>query len=145
MRSVAMVAYAMLVLPLAAGPTFAACSGTALSGGNVNQVVGKYACLKVGGVIQNNEYHATGGILQDYKKGPSDPVDPTSTIGQWAVTVGQPDTITYSYTGGPTYTYQVYSTAGTTIPGTFCFSQIPSGITYSVYVSTSPSCATPGS
>ena len=48
---------------------------------------------------QSQEQHIAGGQLRDYKKGSSDPVDPTKVLGTWAVTgQGATTIVTYDYT-----------------------------------------------
>jgi len=52
----------------------------------------------------SQEQHRTtteGDNLWDYKKGPSDPVDPTAPVGNWTATSTH---VTYNY-GGPDYTF----------------------------------------
>lgn len=54
------------------------------------------------------EEHKTNSELWDYKKGPTDPVDPSKQLGTWAITDNQ---VTYTYTafGAPeSYSFQVY-------------------------------------
>jgi len=46
------------------------------------------------------------GSFYDYKKGPSTGVDPSKLLGTYTIT-GTPGTITYSYTGGTPYTYNI--------------------------------------
>jgi len=58
------------------------------------------------------EFHQSGGTLIDYKKGPSDPVDPTAPVGSWSASATA-GTVTYNYTGDGTYTYSVCSVGGT--------------------------------
>lgn len=64
------------------------------------------------------EYHAPGGALFDWKRGPGHPVDPREQVGTWSitsVTVGgnTRELVTHSYTGGSSYTYRVCLTAPT--------------------------------
>ena len=60
-----------------------------------------------------NEGHCAGN-LYDYKKGPTDPVDPQKQVGTYSyVTVGRSGAaVRYSYTGGPIFTYFVQSISG---------------------------------
>lgn len=71
-------------------------------------VTNQYVCGSIGGDSWN-ELHQAGGVLQDYKKGPTDPVDPSAVVGNW--TVNSDGTITYAY-GSLSYTYQVQVNAG---------------------------------
>ena len=68
---------------------------------------GGIVCYPAAGPFTNQEFH-NGGIIGDYKMGPSDPNDPAlSNIGGYALGGGPGGgTITYFYTGGgngPTY------------------------------------------
>lgn len=60
------------------------------------------------------EQHRGSGIsgtLWDYKKGASDPVDPTKQVGNWSVASN--GRITHSYTGGGgSFTYAVKDNGG---------------------------------
>lgn len=71
---------------------------------------GKYAC--VGTPLQNDELHTgtttdTSGQVLDYKKGPSDPVDPSDTpahpTGTYSISG---EVITYTY-GSLTFSYNI--------------------------------------
>ena len=80
---------------------------------------GKTVCAAVGSE-RWQEYHQPGGGLVDWKKGPTDPVDPTKQVGTWSVTsvpVGSSsntrDTVTYNYGTGGSYTYYVCQNAST--------------------------------
>ena len=55
------------------------------------------------------EQHRIGGQLWDFKKGSSDPVDPSKQVGTWGIASNN---VTYSYTGGPSYTYTVHDEGG---------------------------------
>ena len=57
------------------------------------------------------EWHNGGvsGSLKDYKLGPDNAVDPSEVVGTYSIAAG-PDSnavVTYSYSGGKTYTYDV--------------------------------------
>ena len=56
------------------------------------------------------ELHVAGGNLIDYKRGPGDPVDPSKSVGSWAVIGADGRTfVTYTYPpSGGTYTYSVW-------------------------------------
>ena len=85
------------------------------------------------------EYHAPGGALFDWKRGPGHAVDPREQVGTWSissVTVGNVtrEQVTHKYggssfvyrvclTGPSTYTFQQVSPASTTITG----ATIPAG------------------
>ena len=54
---------------------------------------------------------AGSGPLIEWAKGPNDPVDPTHQVGTWLAN-GRAGTVTYSYTGGGSYTWLVYGDGG---------------------------------
>lgn len=95
-------------------PTGAQNLSLALSGNTV-------CVAKGGGGWQNQELHSGGpasGSLIDYKKGPSDPIDPTSTVGTWSISgTGTSTSVTYSYPSGSTGTYAVCSAQSQPGPG----------------------------
>jgi len=98
-----------LAMTLGSGSAFAAvptCGGTAvLTGtGMATEVKGYMVCVGSAGAWQNQEFHQTSGSIQDYKKGPSDPLDPTKTIGTYSINANSTvsgstshDTISYTY------------------------------------------------
>jgi len=64
-------------------------------------LAGKYACVH----NQWNELHSGGasGTLTDFKKGPSDPVNPSEQVGTYTITAGSGasyDRIQYNYGSG---------------------------------------------
>jgi hypothetical protein len=66
-------------------------------------LVGKTACA-----TDTQEEHrgsATGGQLWDYKMGPGHATDPTAQEGTWSASA---DVVTYNYSGGSNYSYNVY-------------------------------------
>ena len=75
----------------------------------------KMVCGSVGGEVWQ-ELHSGGatGQLRDYKKGPSDPVDPSTPVGSsvGSYTVNTDNTVTYSYPGQPPYKYEVCLASG---------------------------------
>lgn len=74
----------------------------------------------------NQEYHtgavgANSGNVIDYKKGPTDPRDPSKQIGSYTIVgTGNGGQITYNYTNGPSYSYSVWGTQ-TSGSGTYDF------------------------
>jgi len=100
------------------GEVMAACSDPQVTGVALTTLIaGNTVCATRGGE-QWQEQHRGGplaGALYDYKKGPSDPVDPTKQVGNWSIAV---DNVTYAYTGGPSYTYSVHGPIGG--PYSFC-------------------------
>lgn len=81
------------------------------TGGNnvvANAVSGKTVCATIGG-DKWQEYHQAGGALIDYKKGPSNPVDPSKTVGSWSTSGnGSGSLVTYNYGTGGSYSYEVH-------------------------------------
>ncbi len=77
----------------------------------------KTVCVGSTGNWTNQEYHTgvTSGDVVDYKKGNGDPVDPTTTIGTWAVSGSQ---VTYTYTAGGSFPYTVWQNGDLTLD--FC-------------------------
>lgn len=121
------------------GNAVAACGSGYLNGSAVSSLLsGNTVCSPAGcsgASCQWQEQHGGtgGGTLTDYKKGPSDPIDPTKPVGTWSVaTTGNTNgKVTYSYTGGGNYPYDVknngtnYSFCGTN--GEFTFT-VKSGL-----------------
>lgn len=124
------------------GGAMAACTGGFLNGAAVNTLLSnKTACSPAGCSGANctwQEQHLSSGVLQDFKKGPSDPVDPTSPVGTWRVsTTGNTNgKITHSYTGDTSYTYDVKDNGG----GLYSFCGGGPEITFSVKNSISAGC-----
>ncbi len=79
-----------------------------------NLVSGNTVCA-TSGTKTWQEQHRAGGQLWDYKKGPNDPVDPSKQVGTWSIAGNN---VTYSYTGGPSYTYSIHGPSGG--PYSFC-------------------------
>ncbi|WP_158931899.1 hypothetical protein [Acidisphaera sp. S103] len=114
------------------------CPGaTALTSSQISSLLtgggGRWACVGNSPNATWNEQHKSGFVL-DYKKGPSDPIDPSDTIahptGSYSVVSTNPinsqapGTITYTY-GSASYTYTLYANMSGTIPfsstGTYSF------------------------
>jgi hypothetical protein len=98
------------------GEAMAACTANTHITGNalVTLISGNTVCASVGN-DQWQEQHRAGGQLWDYKKGPNDPVDRTKQVGTWGINTNN---VTYSYTGGASYTYSVHGPSGG--PYSFC-------------------------
>ena len=78
-------------------------------------VAGNTLCA-ASGSDQWQEFHSggPGGTLIDYKKGPSDAVDRTATVGTWTVTgTGANTVLTHSYTGGSSFSWRVCQASST--------------------------------
>ena len=105
---------------LAAG---AAQAQTALTGAQIQALLTtNYACGSSGTEKWDEKLiGGTAGNVTDYKKGPSDPIDPTAVVGSYTIDTVI-NTITYSYTGGGIYTYTVTTAGGTAgSPGNYTF------------------------
>lgn len=98
----------------APGHAVAACTGNAMNQNQLNNTFpGNTVCAERG-ADRWQEFHQVGGALIDYKKGPSDPVDPTKQVGNWSVSgTGNNARMVYNYGSGGTYSYQVFSNGGT--------------------------------
>jgi hypothetical protein len=84
----------------------------------------KYGCASRGSE-RWNELHMGAGFgphnVQDYKRGPTDTVDPTKIVGTYTIGGNVVGTITYDYGSGGAYTYVVQgSTDVNAPPFTFC-------------------------
>lgn len=79
-------------------------------------VYGKTVCATNGG-DKWQEFHAPNFDLIDWKKGGTDPIDPTKKVGTWSTdTNGNNSAVNYHY-GSRTYSYKVYLNNG---QYTFC-------------------------
>jgi hypothetical protein len=111
---------AMAAFAVAAEPAFADCSGTALNQSQLEAALpGKTVCGRPGaaypaasgGATSSDRWQeqhvgsGTRGDLVDFKQGPGDPVDPSKSVGTWAIIGGQ---VTHNYGAGASYTYTVY-------------------------------------
>ncbi|MBI5907710.1 MAG: hypothetical protein HY853_03895 [Burkholderiales bacterium] len=80
-----------------------------------------------GNGCQWQELHLASGRIKDYKKGPSDPIDPSKEVGNWSVGIDKKITYTYDGDAGGPYVYSISNNCNGTytftgIPGTFVFS-----------------------
>lgn len=90
-----------IALMCVAQGAIAACGDTQIVDTNLtNLLSGSTVCVSNGsGGWENQEQHLSNGDLVDYKKGPSDPVDPTKKVGTWSVSgSGTGTMVNYSYT-----------------------------------------------
>jgi hypothetical protein len=103
-------------------------------------------CAKRPGTVDSdtwNELHqgttAAGGSILDYKRGPSDAIDPSKVVGTYAINTGN-NTVTYTYgdPGGP-YTYVVSGSVAPSpeAPG-FMFCNVATGVSIPAIISASP-------
>jgi hypothetical protein len=82
----------------------------------LQQLVGGNTVCAVRGADQWQEFHqgASGGALIDFKKGPTDPVDPTATVGTWSAQNGANSSLTHTYTDGSSFAWLVCQVTPTT-------------------------------
>lgn len=89
----------------------------------------RYACVGTSPTAQWNELHSGGNVI-DYKLGPAHPTDPTATVGTYVISgLGNPQTtgtVTYNYTGGGSYGYNVYGPTPVG-PGVYSFCGVSGG------------------
>jgi hypothetical protein len=84
-------------------------ANTRLSASAIQGIVNsKYVCVGTFPDATWNELHA-GGTLIDYRKGPNDSADPTTTVGRYTIAPGaNGGIITYDYdNNGGTYSYTI--------------------------------------
>jgi hypothetical protein len=89
-----------------AGGSYQAASPAQLS----SLLGGNTACYPTSAPFTNQELHS-GGTITDYKKGPSDPKDPSTQVGTYTITGTSDATITYNYTGGGSFAYKVFGSS----------------------------------
>jgi hypothetical protein len=80
--------------------------------------------------------------VTDFKKGPTDAVDPSEQVGTYSIAAGTGasyDRITYNYGTGGAFTYAITPKAGTTA-GTYNFCNIATGQIIVVNVQAGTSC-----
>jgi hypothetical protein len=101
------------------GEAIAACTGNSLNQTQLaTALTGNTACA-VRGNDRWQELHQSGGALIDYKRGPSDNVDPSKQVGTWSIVgTGTNARVSYNYGTGGTFTYQVFSNGGSSY--SFC-------------------------
>jgi hypothetical protein len=118
---VAAIATAFGVVQAFAQTSTPECNGIAvISSGDrmAETLTNKMVCVGSAGAWKNQQYHATGGMITDYKGGPPRPgnKDPTSTVGTWSTNTGATNQglVTYTYIPGRAFTYMV-AMSGTTL------------------------------
>lgn len=112
-------------LAAAIGNAAAGCTGSPISGSNLSGLLnGKLVCGRPAGGYSGSandrwqEEHMAGGDMYDYKKGPSDKVDPRVKVGTWS-TSGNVVTHTYDrYGPAQAFDYSVFLISGNTY--SFC-------------------------
>lgn len=115
----------LFFLAAAIGNAAAGCTGSPISGSNLSDLLnGKLVCGRpvAGGNDRWQEEHITGttksGDLYDYKKGPSDKVDPRVKVGTWSTSGNTVRYIYNRYTPSKTFSYSVFPISGNTY--SFC-------------------------
>lgn len=108
----------LVLLAGISGQAMAACTGTPVTGTALSTLISNSTVCAVLGRDTWQEQHRISGALWDYKKGPGDPVDPSEQVGTWSVNTTT-NTVTYNYTGGPSYSYTVYDEGAAL---SYCFS-----------------------
>ena len=110
---------AVMAGSLVSGQAMAACTNsTRLSGPAIITLLsGNTVCVPTVTIptMTWQELHSGTGLLIDYKRGPSHPVDPSETVGTWTVngTGKGNSSVTHAYSGaGGTYIYTVHSIGG---------------------------------
>ncbi|GAO34887.1 hypothetical protein SCT_0267 [Sulfuricella sp. T08] len=111
------------------GEAMAACSDQQVTGSALTSLIAGSTVCATRGAEKWQEQHRAGAQLWDYKKGSSDKVDPSKQVGTWSIN-NVDNTVTYFYTGGPSYTYSVHGLAGG--PYSFCTNgaEVVSGATF---------------
>jgi hypothetical protein len=115
-RSIAVAAIAALGFSGTVLSQTCSCNGAALlSTDEINaSLSGKKVCVGSAGNWEAQEEHQASGQLWDYKRGDGHPVDPRQQVGTWSTSgTGGNARITHSYTGGPSYSWNVCRVAGT--------------------------------
>lgn len=127
--------FLMMSIPWSA---FAACTGTPLDAATLTTLIdGKTVCGRSGTDTWQEE-HRVGGDLYDYKKGPNDPIDPEEKVGTWNISSGMghgAGAVTYTYSGGDSFSYLVYDNGG----GAYSFCGA-GGVIVDATVKSSPPC-----
>jgi hypothetical protein len=104
------------------GQAIANCATTPPATGLSTLLTGKTVCaIKNNGDKWQEEHHLNGDLL-DFKKGPTDPVDPSKIVGNWSIipaTVASPEKVHYDYGSGGSYEYSLHPT-GTADEYEFC-------------------------
>lgn len=129
----------VIVFAFSAEGAMAACSNPAKQvnkSSDLTTILSGNTVCAVRGKDRWQEEHHAGGVLKDYKKGPTDKIDPTKQIGTWAVSGNGANTkVTYVYTGSNTYAYEVWDNGG----GSYSFCG-PGGMDFTLRPGTGSGC-----
>ena len=98
---------ALLVVGAASSGTVQAqtCPSGTTQVNNVSLISGRTMCAARSGE-RWQEWHAPGGQLWDYKRGPNSPTDPTEVVGSWTAVDGANGLLTHTY-GSTSYSFRV--------------------------------------
>ena len=106
----------IILLAGVSGEAMAGCAAnTKVTGSALSTLFTGSTVCATRGTEKWQEQHRSGGTLWDYKKGPTDKVDPSKQVGTWSIAANN---ITHSYTGGASYTYSIHGPNGG--PYSFC-------------------------
>lgn len=101
----------IILLAGISGEAMAACTpSTRVTGSGLSTLITGNTVCATQGTDKWQEQHRAGNQLWDYKKGPSDPVDPSKKVGTWGIAANN---VTHTYTGGASFTYSVHNDGGT--------------------------------
>jgi hypothetical protein len=142
-------AFLFIVMAIAAGPVFAGCGNNPsyLTQAQVNTILtNNFACGKSTALNPPgwNEKHIAGGTLQEQHEGAAT----VENVGTWSTAdASGRGRVTYNYSGGATFTYEVAVQANgdcnspppgscTTLPQAYNFCRvIPDNTIFTIYVS----------
>lgn len=113
---------ALTLITVNAGYATAACTPPLMTAAQIQTLLaGNTACVGHTPTAQWSEWHNGGatGTVVDWKLGTGNAVDPTTAVGTYRIATGiTAGTVTYTYTVGGTYAYNVQQ--GSTSPYVFC-------------------------
>ncbi len=102
----------LIMLTLGSQAAMAACGApasqvTATSTPSLDELLlNKTVCVGAPPTWHWQEEHRNGGLLFDYKQGPTHPIDPSKQVGTWQV-IG--DTVVYTYPNSGSFTFEVWA------------------------------------
>jgi len=114
MKPIILAAVAGLALTSLPAVSWAACAAPSVrvaTTGALNSLLGgNTVCVPAvtQPTMEAQELHQPGGALVDYKRGPTDKVDPSTPVGTWSVAGDRSAFVTHNYGGGAQYTYSVW-------------------------------------
>lgn len=100
----------LVLLTGISGQAMADCNNdTKVTGRKLENLISGNTVCATRGAEKWQEQHRAGSALWDYKKGPTDKVDPSKQVGTWDIASNE---VIYSYTGGGSYVYSVHGPVG---------------------------------